>query len=148
MTMEKLIKFEIVTPERIVLKESVLQASIPTTTGEITVLPGHLPLVSIVKAGVVELKKTDGQLEIVAVSGGLLEVLTDKIVILADTAETAAELDEQRIAQARALAEILKQEKIGDVKEFAKATALLDKEMARHYAVRRWKKIKNIDSIN
>ncbi len=146
--MDKLIKFEIVTPERIVLKESVLQASIPTTTGEITILPGHLPLISIVKAGVLELKKADGQAEVMAVSGGLLEVLTDKIVILADTAETAAELDETRIMEARAKAEILKQEKVGDVKAFAQATALLDKEMARHHAVRRWKKIKNIESIN
>ena len=46
MSDDKYIKFEIVTPERVVLKEEILQITIPTKAGEITVLPNHIPLVS------------------------------------------------------------------------------------------------------
>ena len=51
------IKFEIVTPERVVLKEKIKEVTIPTKEGEITVLPNHIPLVAILTPGVIELKK-------------------------------------------------------------------------------------------
>jgi len=139
------LKFELVTPERVVMREEVLQVSVPTASGEITVLPNHIPLVSILRAGVVELKKTDGTLEVMSVSGGVLEVLAGKIVLLADTAERAHELDESRIKEARAKAEKLK---IEDQMDFADVTAMVEKELAREKAIRRWKKIKNIETIN
>lgn len=143
------IKFELVTPERVVLKEDVLQATIPTGLGEITVLPNHIPLVAILKPGVVEVKKADGSMEIMSVSGGFVEVLKSKIVILADTAEKAEELDEARIKEAKTKAEALKlglnkQEAI----DFADISARLEKEIARSRAIKRWKKIKNIETIS
>ena len=45
----KTIQFEIVTPERVVLKQEILQATVPTASGEITILPDHIPLVSILE---------------------------------------------------------------------------------------------------
>jgi len=54
---DKYIKFEIVTPERVVLKEEVRQVTVPTKAGEITVLPDHIPLVSSLMPGVIYLKK-------------------------------------------------------------------------------------------
>ncbi|MFZ4632394.1 MAG: ATP synthase F1 subunit epsilon [Patescibacteria group bacterium] len=144
---EKTIKFEIVTPERVVLKQEILQVSVPTKSGEITILPDHIPLVSILKPGIIELKKIDGVTEIMAVSGGFIEVLKDKIVILADTAERAEELDEERIAMAQKKAEELKKsaKEIDDI-DFAAVSAQLEKELARFHAVNRWRKLKNIDS--
>lgn len=139
------IKFELVTPERVVLREEVLQAVLPTASGEITVLPNHIPLVSILKPGVVELKRLDGSLEILSISGGVVEVLAGKVVLLADTAERAGELDEARIKEARAKAEKLKMD---DQMDFADLTARVEKELARDKALKRWKKLKNIETIN
>ncbi|MFA5155016.1 MAG: ATP synthase F1 subunit epsilon [Patescibacteria group bacterium] len=146
---QKTIQFEIVTPERTVLREEVLQVSVPTTTGEITVLPDHIPLVSILEPGVIEVRRLNNEREIMSVSGGFIEVMKDKVVILADTAERADELDEARIQAAQQRALDLKQnaKAIDDV-QFADVTAKLEKELARLRAVSRWRKLKNIDSID
>lgn len=137
--------FELVTPERTVLQADLTQLSVPTTSGELTILAHHLPLVTIIKAGVIELKKINGQLEVLAVSGGILEVMLNKVVLLADTAERAQELDEAKIKEARLLAENLKQTKEVDLSVI---TGLIEKELARDKAVRRWKKLRNIETIN
>jgi F-type H+-transporting ATPase subunit epsilon len=143
-TDKKTIKFEIVTPERIVLKEQILQVTVPTQSGEITVLPDHIPLVSILKPGVLELKKSDGETEVISVSGGFIEVLKNKIVILADSAERAVELDEAEIEAARQKAEEMKKWKDVDAIQFAEADALIERQMARSKAVKRWRNLKNI----
>lgn len=138
-------KFEIASPERIVMKEEVLQVTAPTMMGEITILPLHIPLVALLKPGVIEVLTTDGRREIMSVSGGLLEVMASKVVILADTAERAAELDEQRIVEAKARAEALKaQAQHQDDVDFARLSAMIEKEVARGQAVRKWKRLNNI----
>lgn len=143
------IKFELVTPERVVLKEDVLQVTIPTQMGEVTILPNHIPLVAILKAGVLEAKRTDGSLEIMSVSGGFVEVLKSKIVVLADTAERATELDETRIQEAKAKAEALKTATNSrEAVDFADIASRLEKELARSRAIKRWKKYKNIETIS
>ncbi len=141
------IKFEIVTPERVVLSQDILQISVPTTSGEITILPDHIPLVSILKPGVMELKLADNTAEVISVSGGFIEVMKDKVVILADTAERAEELDEDRIKQAHLRAEKLKEEarNVDDV-QFAAVAAKLEKELARLRAVNRWRRLKGLDN--
>ncbi|MFA5050488.1 MAG: ATP synthase F1 subunit epsilon [Patescibacteria group bacterium] len=143
-TDKKTIEFEIVTPERVVLKEEVLQATIPTQSGEITILPDHIPLVSILNPGVIELKKTSGENEIISVSGGFVEILKNKIVILADTAELAIELDEQRIEEARKRAEEMKKSKDVDAVQFAEISSKIEKQLARSKAAKRWRNLKNI----
>jgi len=143
-TDKKTIKFEIVTPERIVLKAFVTQATIPTASGEITVLPDHIPLVAILQPGVLSIKKDDGTPEVISCSGGLVEVLKNKIVILADTAELAAELDEARIEEARHKAEEIKHWKDVDEMEFAEANALIEKQLARSKAVHKWRNLRNV----
>ena len=140
---KKTIKFEVVTPEKVVLKKQVLQVTVPTEDGEITVLPEHIPLMSILKPGVIEMKLEEGELEVMSVSGGFIEVMRDKIVILADTAERADELDEARIEEARARAEARKKEleNVDDV-QFANIAVQLEKEMARLKALTRWRRLK------
>ncbi|MDD4900899.1 MAG: ATP synthase F1 subunit epsilon [Patescibacteria group bacterium] len=140
------IKFEIVTPERVVLKEEILQVTLPTKMGEITVLPNHIPLVSSLMPGVIHIKKKDGTDEVMAISGGFLEVLKDKVVILADTAERAEELDETRLTSARQRAAELKDKaRRGEKVDFAEVNAAIERELARSKAVKRWRKLKNIE---
>ncbi len=144
---QKTIKFEIVTPERVVLKQEALQVTVPTTSGEITILPDHIPLVSILQPGVIEVKRADNIVEIMSVSGGFIEVLKDKIVILADTAERAEELDEERIKEAHKRAEELKKNAHDqDDVQFTEVAAKLEKELARLRAVNKWRKIKGTDT--
>jgi F-type H+-transporting ATPase subunit epsilon len=144
---QKTIKFEIVTPEHVVLKQEALQITVPTKSGEITVLPDHIPLISILKPGVIEVKRVDNVVEIISVSGGFIEVLKDKIVILADTAERAEELDVTRIKEARGRAEELKKNaKASDDIDFTAVTAQIEKELARMHAVDRWRRLKNTDN--
>lgn len=140
------IKFEIVTPEQIVLKEYVVRATIPTQSGEVTILPNHIPLVSILKSGLIEVEKADGSIDIMAVSGGFLEVLIDKIVILADYAERAVNLDEKLVEAARVKAEKAKLDahNLDDV-QFADVAAKLETELLKTKALSRWRKIKNLD---
>lgn len=143
----KAIKFEIVTPERVVLSRDIIQVTVPTTSGEITVLADHIPLVSILKPGVIEILLATSEREIISVSGGFIEVMHEKIVILADTAERAAELDEQKIEEAKTRAEARKKEAVDiDDVQFANISAQLEKEMARSKALSRWRRLKNIDS--
>jgi len=146
---QKIINFEIVTPERIVFQQEVIQVTIPTTSGEITILPDHIPLVSILQPGVIELKKTDNTIEIMSVSGGFVEVMKDKIVVLADTAERAEEIDEQAVEEARQRAEETKRKiEARDQVEFTEITAKLERELARLRAVSRWRKIKGNNNKN
>ncbi|MEA3464377.1 MAG: ATP synthase F1 subunit epsilon [Patescibacteria group bacterium] len=139
----KLIKFEIVTPEKIVLKEQVIQVTAPTRQGEITVLPGHIPLIASLQPGVIEIVKSDGTQDIMSVSGGFIEILKDKVVILADTAERAEEIDINTVEEARKQAEKIKTDmRHFDRERFVNISAQISKELARTKAVKRWKKIK------
>ncbi len=145
MSEKKQIKFEIVTPERIVLEDEVLHINVMTTSGQITVLPNHIPLVATLVPGVIEVRKKDDDLEIMSVSGGFIEVLKDKVVILADTAERAEEIDLERAEEAhRKAMETMKQQRQADHLSFAAINALLEKELARTRAAKKWKRLKNI----
>ncbi|HZJ41474.1 MAG TPA: ATP synthase F1 subunit epsilon [Patescibacteria group bacterium] len=144
MAAKKTIQFEIVTPERVVLKQDVLQATVPTKEGEITVLPDHIPLVSILKPGVIETKNEAGEIEIMAISGGFIEVLRGKIVILADSAEKANELNEEKVISARKKAE---DEKIkaenDDHYDLSTVAIKLETAMARERAIHKWRRLKS-----
>lgn len=134
------IQFEITTPERIVYKENIESLTLPTQEGEITILPGHLPLVAILKSGVLTARQ-NGKEVLMAVSGGFVEVqpmapekgeLRSRVVILADTAERAEELTLEAVEQARQRAQKLMAEKKGvDDVAYSAAAAALERELAR-----------------
>ncbi len=94
---------EIVTPERIVYTNEVEMVVAPTIDGEIGVLPLHAPLVGALKAGEVRVKQGEA-VEWFAVSGGYIQVHEDKVIILADDAEIASQIDVERARQAMAIA--------------------------------------------
>ncbi len=124
------INFKIATPERVVYKDEVDQITLPTMQGEITVLPNHIPLIAVLQPGEIKVKKNNEE-TLLAVSGGFIEVLADKVVVLADTAERAEELDLAKAEAARQRAEEALKTKRYDAKEFAGLSAAIEKELAR-----------------
>ena len=87
-----MLELEIVTPEKLVLKAQVDSVTVPTASGEVGILPSHAPLVSAVKPGIL-VYTVKGLTDKLAVSGGFLEVNSNKVAVLADTAESADEID-------------------------------------------------------
>lgn len=87
-----MLKLEIVTPEKRVLNTEVDSVTVPTASGEAGILPNHAPLISALRPGVLSYSNK-GTTERLAVTGGFVEVKGDKVAVLADTAETAGEVD-------------------------------------------------------
>ena len=138
----QMLKLKIATPEKVVYENNILQISVPTMDGEITILPNHIPLVSVIKAGELRIKDNDGE-HLMAISGGFLEIRgNNELVILADNAERAEQIDIDRaeIARKRAEEELAKA-KAGEDIDFARLQAVIDREMNR---IKIGKKYKNI----
>lgn len=112
---------EIVTAERVVYSDEVDVLVAPGIEGELAILPRHAPLLTILKPGEIRVVK-DGEESYMAVSGGFMEVMANKVTILADTAERVDEIDVQRAEEALKQA----QERI----EAAPAEADLERAMA------------------
>lgn len=132
------LNFQIATPERVVFEAPTIESiTLPTSMGEITILPDHLPLVATLVAGEVRVK-VGGQEVLMAVSGGFVEVRPGKVVVLADTAERAEEIDEKRAEEARQRAHKLMQEKrVAEETDFTALAAKLEKELSRLRVVRK-----------
>ncbi|MBI3619016.1 ATP synthase F1 subunit epsilon [Candidatus Peregrinibacteria bacterium] len=126
----------IITPDQVIFEGDADSISLPTPDGEITVLPHHIPLMSILVPGSMIVRRLGGE-EIFAVSGGVIEVDGKAVRVLADTADRAEGLEEEAILRAKAAAEKLVSEKRHDVEGFAEATAILDRELGRLKTVRR-----------
>ena len=99
-------QLEIITAERVVRSEEVDQINAPTKDGHIGVLPRHMPLLTILVPGQLDIIK-DGVTTPFAVTGGFMEILPSRVTILADAADRADEIDEERAEQARQRAEKL-----------------------------------------
>ena len=91
--------FEIVTAERLVSSQEVDVVVAPGEAGELAVLPRHAPLLTSLRSGEI-MVRNEGEESYIAVGGGFMEVMPWKVTILADTAERADEIDEQRAEEA------------------------------------------------
>lgn len=100
----KTVAVSIVTPDGPVYDGEVEMVSTKSTSGELGVLPGHIPMVAPLDICAVRLKKNN-QTQLVAVSGGFLEVRPDKVTILAQAAEKAEDIDVERALRAKQRAE-------------------------------------------
>lgn len=139
---EKTLKFEITTPKKTVLTDKILQLSVPTKQGEITILPDHIPVIASLAPGVLEVKNKNGETEIIAVSGGFVEVMPGRVIILSDLAEKAPEIDMEKAKEAKRKAEEEKHSKTQiDKERFVAINAQISKEFARTQAVQKWKKL-------
>ncbi|MBM3134016.1 MAG: F0F1 ATP synthase subunit epsilon [Chloroflexi bacterium] len=94
------LRLEIVTAERQIFAEDVDMVVAPGIEGELGILPHHAPLLTTLKPGELRIKKS-GEEILLAVTGGFMEVLPDRVTILADAAERAEEIDLARAEAAR-----------------------------------------------
>ncbi|RIX51018.1 F0F1 ATP synthase subunit epsilon [Paenibacillus nanensis] len=92
---------EIVTPERKVYEETANMVSVKGVEGELGILPNHIPLVTPLRIAPVTIKRDGGKVDVVAVNGGFIEVRKDKVVILAESAEMAKDIDVARAEAAK-----------------------------------------------
>jgi F-type H+-transporting ATPase subunit epsilon len=91
---------KIVTPERLAFEGDVDEVIVPGSEGEMGILPHHAPLISLLGHGVLRLKR-GGEEEVFAIFGGFLQVRPDRVVVLAETADLASEIDLERAERAR-----------------------------------------------
>lgn len=125
----KTITVNIVTPDGPVYDSEVSMVIAVTASGEMGVLPGHIPTVAPLGIGAVRLKK-DNSTELVAVSGGFLEIRPEKVTILAQSAERATDIDLARAQESAKRAEALLQAKKDEV-DFTRAELALKRAMNR-----------------
>src|SRR5512138_65012 len=97
-------QFEIVTPEKLVVRDVAEEMQIPAKNGYIGVLPGHAPLITELAVGEITYRNAETS-AILAVAWGFAEVLPTKVTILAETAEKPEEIDVERARKARDRAE-------------------------------------------
>ncbi len=142
--MSKQLKLKIVTPERLILEELVDQVSLPTTEGEITVLPNHVPLItSLVSGDVVAV--TSGEHVPMAVAGGFIEIKTNdervtEVAVLADFAEHVSEMTDEKIEQAKQKSEELrKQLENKEHVDFEHFEAELERSLTRVKIADKWR---------
>lgn len=94
--------------------------------GEVGILPGHIPFITLLKPGTMQIKTSNGNDEMVYVSGGVLEVQPHLVTVLADTAVRAHDLDEAKILEARRHAEQTLQNQKADIDTSAASAALAE----------------------
>ena len=123
------LELQIVTPERLVLAEPVDEVILPGSEGYLGVLPGHAPLLTALGVGQVEYRIA-GKSHFLAVAGGFAEVPRDRVIVLADIAERAEEIDAERAREQRARAEAILRGDPADA-EFAQAQQSLRKALIR-----------------
>ena len=97
-------QLEIVTPTRLLVEQAAEEAQIPGASGYLGILPGHAPLISELGVGVITYKAS-GETHTLSVAWGFMEVLPDKVTILAEAAERPNEIDTERAQQSKGRAE-------------------------------------------
>jgi F-type H+-transporting ATPase subunit epsilon len=98
---DKTLKLEIVTPERVVLSlDDVVSVVLPGAEGSFGVMANHAPLMAELEAGELDFRRADGTTDAAAVFGGFVEVMENKVTVLAPVSELCTEIDRDRAAQA------------------------------------------------
>ena len=121
---------EIVTPERLAYSDQVDSVVVPGVEGELGVLPHHAPLVSTLGVGELRIRK-GGSEEFFAIVGGFLQVRPDKVVVMAETADVASEIDVAKAEEARREAERALEGGYQEGADLAAARAALQQALLR-----------------
>ncbi len=142
--MSKQLKLKIITPERLVLEEIVDQVSLPTTLGEITVLPDHIPLIAGLTSGDV-VALVNGEYVPMAVVGGFVEIKQNEnkmteVAVLADFAEHVYQLTDEKIEKAKLNAEEMKKKMENkEVVDFEHFASELERSLTRVKIADKWR---------
>ena len=127
--MANTLKLEIVTPEKLVVRDTAEEVQIPGRNGYIGVLPGHAPLITELGSGEISYR-SNGELHRFSMAWGFAEVLPDRVTVLAETVERSDEIDVARAQQSLTKAEeLLKAAQTEE--EFSVATAKVQRAEAR-----------------
>jgi F-type H+-transporting ATPase subunit epsilon len=121
---------EIVTPERLAYEDDVDMVLVPGIDGELGILPHHTPLVSLLGVGELEIRK-GGTSESFAIAGGFLQVRPDKVVVMAETADLASDIDLEKAQEARREAEKMLETGFHEGADLAAARAQLQAALMR-----------------
>ena len=124
------IRLELVTPQRLLVSEDVDEVLLPGYYGEFGVLPGHTQVLSILSIGMLHYRKGD-ETNRVAVGGGFAEVTPERVVVLADVAEKAGEIDVDRARKARERAEAALKDLSMDDASYQKIYSALQRAIVR-----------------
>lgn len=137
-----MLNFKIISPEKQEFSDQVDQVSLMTKDGEITVLQHHIPIITVLQAGELKYKKQGIEYSI-AVSGGFAEVRSDNtLIVLADHAEMAGEIDEERAERARERAlEAMENARGQENVDYTALQASLEKEMNRLKIKKKYKDV-------
>jgi F-type H+-transporting ATPase subunit epsilon len=133
------IKLDIVTAERSVYSDEVDIVIAPGIDGELGILPRHTPLMTMLQPGELIARKGNEEYSL-AISGGFLEVRPDRVIVLADSAERAEEIDIARAEEAKKRAEKLMAEKYAPGVDAGSVEAALRRSMVRIKVAERRKK--------
>jgi F-type H+-transporting ATPase subunit epsilon len=126
-----MLNLEIVTPAKKVLSETVDSVTVPTASGEVGILSNHAPLISALKPGILSVNRS-GSTEKMVVSGGFVEVSSNKVSVLTDIAEKAEEIDVEAARLEKTEAEkVLGAWKDGSEEDFEVEKERLDRAQAR-----------------
>jgi F-type H+-transporting ATPase subunit epsilon len=117
-------KFELITPERMLFAEDAAQVLVPGFEGEFTVLPGHAPVISALRPGVVDAALADARKVRVFVKGGLAEVDHDRVTVLAERAIPVEAMDAATVAAELEMAEAELAAASDDTARLAASTAV------------------------
>ena len=121
---------EIVTPERLAYSDDVDMVMVPGVEGELGILPHHAPLITTLGLGELRIKK-GGTEESFAIVGGFLQVRPDKVVVMAETADLASDIDLERAQTARREAERVLDTAANEPADLASARASLQQALLR-----------------
>jgi len=136
------ISFKIITPEKLVYEDSVSQVTLPTASGQITVLEDHIPLVSILSVGELYTKKENGEEVFLSVAGGFVKIANNQVSVLADTAERAEDIDLEKAQEAKQKAEeALEKARNEEDVDYTALMAKIEKELARVKVARKYKDV-------
>ena len=124
------ILLEIVTPERLAYSDEVDSVVLPGSEGEMGVLPHHAPLVSTLGVGELRIRK-GGTEESFAIVGGFVQVRPDRVVVMAETADMASEIDLEKAQEARREAERALESGYHEAADLAAARAALQQALLR-----------------
>jgi F-type H+-transporting ATPase subunit epsilon len=121
---------EIVTPERVAYEDDVDMVICPGSEGELGILPHHAPLLSTLGFGELRIRK-GGSEEYFAIAGGFVQVRPDKVVVMAETADLASEIDLEAAQAARREAERALEEGFTESADLARARASMERALLR-----------------
>ena len=121
---------EVVTPERQVAHEQVLEVQLPGANGYLGILPGHAPLITELGLGVLSYRKDGATFYLTAIDG-FAEVLGDRVIVLAERSETAEEIDADRARKAKDRAEKRLQKASDPDLDWSRASLALQRALLR-----------------